>query len=68
MNGGHDDKFDGLFGEEGATPRRKRRAAKRAGEPPLAGLFGARKSPLKQDYLKSPASKPAPPRIEADDE
>lgn len=67
MNSGHDKRFDGLFGEEGANPARKRRARKRAGEPPLAGMFGARSNPLKQADRKSPAAKPSPPEADPDD-
>jgi len=65
---GHDDRFDGVFGEEGATPRRKRRAAGPGGEPPLAGLFGARARPMRQGDIKSPASKPKPPIIDLDED
>jgi hypothetical protein len=67
MNTGHDDRFDGLFGEEGVDRREKPRRSKRPSEPPMAGMFGARASPLKQTDRKSPAMKPIPPKIDPDD-
>lgn len=66
MNSGHDERFDGLFGEEGASSP-KARARKRKQPPPFAGVFGARSSPLKQDYRKSPGSMPPPAPPPEDD-
>jgi hypothetical protein len=54
---GHQAKFDGVFGdEEGSHPRAS--GGDRASpvvEPPLAGLFGAKRAPFRTSDRKSPA-------------
>jgi len=54
---GHQTKFDGIFGdEEGSHPRSAGGdRASHAVEPPLAGLFGAKRAPFRTSDRKSPA-------------
>ena len=53
MGDGRKGRSRGVFGEKGT------RAGATVGEPKMAGVFGAKKAPLRERDRKSPADKPA---------
>jgi hypothetical protein len=62
MGDGRKGRSRGVFGEKGT------RAGTGSGEPKMAGVFGAKKAPLRERDRKSPADKPVAFTPDEDDD